>query len=78
MARHEHLPIYKAALDLTVHLECVVAGFSRYRKYTLGTELRQGGRTVLEHCGSCDDACCRGKRYTMRDLTPGPAIPELP
>jgi hypothetical protein len=27
MARYEHLPIYKAALDLTVHLERVVAGF---------------------------------------------------
>jgi len=31
MARYEHLPIYKAALDLTVHLERVVAGFSRYQ-----------------------------------------------
>ena len=48
MARHEHLPIYKAALDLTVHLEKVVAGFSRYHKYTLGTELRQGSRAVLQ------------------------------
>ena len=37
MARYEHLPIYKAALDLTVHFEKVVAGFSRYHKYTLGT-----------------------------------------
>ena len=34
MARYEHLPIYKAALDLTVHFEKVVAGFSRYHKYT--------------------------------------------
>lgn len=47
MARYEHLPIYKAALDLTVHLERVVAGFSRYHKYTLGTELREGSRAVL-------------------------------
>jgi hypothetical protein len=30
MARHEHLPIYKAALDMTVHFETLVAGFSRY------------------------------------------------
>ena len=35
MARYEHLPIYKAALDLTVHLEKLVAGFSRYHKYTI-------------------------------------------
>jgi hypothetical protein len=38
MARHEHLPIYKAALDMTVHFEKLVAGFSRYHKYTPGTE----------------------------------------
>jgi len=25
MARHEHLPIYKAALDMTVHFEGLVA-----------------------------------------------------
>ena len=48
MARYEHLPIYKAALDVTVHLEKVVAGFSRYHKYTLGTELRERSRHVLQ------------------------------
>ena len=47
MARYEHLPIYKAALDMTVHFEKLVAGFSRYHKYTLGTELRQTSRAVL-------------------------------
>lgn len=47
MARYEHLPIYKSALDLTVHFEKLVAGFSRYHKYTLGTELREGSRAVL-------------------------------
>jgi hypothetical protein len=47
MARYEHLPIYKSALDLTVHLEKLVAGFSRYHKYTLGTELRERSRAVL-------------------------------
>lgn len=47
MARYEHLPIYKAALDMTVHFEKQVAGFSRYHKYTLGTELREASRAVL-------------------------------
>lgn len=47
MARYEHLPIYKSALDLCVHFEKLVAGFSRYHKYTLGTELRAGSRAVL-------------------------------
>ena len=47
MTRQERLPIYKAALDLTVHLEKLVAGFSRYHKYTLGSEMREGSRAVL-------------------------------
>jgi hypothetical protein len=47
MARYEHLPIYKKALDLAVHFEKTVAGFSRYHKYTLGTELRTVSREVL-------------------------------
>lgn len=64
MARHEHLPIYKAALDLTVHLEKVVAGFSRYHKYTLGTELRQGSRAVLQQvvrANNASDAAIRAE-----------------
>lgn len=47
MARYQHLPIYKAALDMAVHFERMVAGFPRYHKYTLGTELRDGSRAVL-------------------------------
>lgn len=47
MARYEHLPIYKQALDVAVHFEKVVAGFSRYHKYTLGTELRNKSRQAV-------------------------------
>lgn len=47
VARYEHLPIYKAALDVALHFERVVAGFSRYHKYTLGTELRALSREVV-------------------------------
>jgi hypothetical protein len=59
MARHEHLPIYKAALDMTVHFEKLLAGFSRYHKYTLGTELRQGSRAVLQQVLSANNAATR-------------------
>jgi hypothetical protein len=48
MARYEHLPIYKAALDAAVHFEKVVAGFSRYHKYSLDTELRQASHAVIQ------------------------------
>jgi len=47
MARYEHLPIYKQALDVAVHFEKVVAGFSRYHKYTLGSELRNKSRDIV-------------------------------
>jgi hypothetical protein len=47
MARYEHLPIYKQALDVAVHFEKIVTGFSRYHKYTLGSELRTKSREVV-------------------------------
>jgi hypothetical protein len=39
MARYEHLPIYKKAMDLAIYFEQVVRNFSRYHKYTLGSEV---------------------------------------
>ena len=48
MARYEHLPIYRSAFDLAVHMEKIVRNFSRYHKYTLGSELRDGSRRILE------------------------------
>jgi hypothetical protein len=48
VARAEHLPIYKRSYDLCLHLEQVVRGFSRYHKYTLGADLRDGARRVLK------------------------------
>ncbi len=47
MARYEHLPIYKQAMDVAVHFEKIVAGFTRYHKYTLGSELRNKSREVV-------------------------------
>jgi hypothetical protein len=48
VAQAEHLPIYKASYDLCLSLEQVVRSFSRYHKYTLGTDLRDGARLVLK------------------------------
>ena len=47
MVRYEHLPIYKKAFDPAVHFEKVAAGFSRYHKYTLGTDLRNRSREIV-------------------------------
>ncbi len=48
MARYEHLPIYRAAFDLAVHIEKIVRHFGRYHKYSLGTELREKSRRIFE------------------------------
>lgn len=48
MARSEHLPIYKASYDLCLYFEQVVRNFSRYHKYSLGGDLRDGARCVLK------------------------------
>ena len=48
MARYEHLPIYKAAMDMGVYLEGMVHNFSRYHKYTTGQELRNLAREIIK------------------------------
>lgn len=48
MARYEHLPIFRAAFDLALHMEKIVRNFSRYHKYTLGVELRNQSKKILE------------------------------
>ncbi len=47
MARYEHLPIYKTAIDTAVYLQQIVRNFSRYDKYTIGTDLRNLSREIL-------------------------------
>lgn len=48
MAYYENLPIYKEAYDTALYFENIVKGFSRYDKYTLGSELRNLSREVLK------------------------------
>ncbi|MCB2181063.1 MAG: four helix bundle protein [Desulfobulbaceae bacterium] len=47
MARYEHLPIYKKAMELAVYLQNVVRNFSRYDKYSIGADLRDLSRRSL-------------------------------
>ena len=47
MARYEHLPIYRNAMKLEVHLENTVRGFPRYVKYTLGSEMRTLAQRIV-------------------------------
>jgi hypothetical protein len=40
------LPIYKKAFDLALYFETIVKNFSRYNKYTIGTDLRNKSREI--------------------------------
>ena len=47
---------------MAVDFEKLVAGFSRYHKYTLWTELRQGSRAMLQQVLPADNAATRAQR----------------
>ena len=57
MARYEHLPIYKTAMELTVYLEQVVRNFSRYHKYTLRLRHCVSLSTVFTSASSDGSLC---------------------
>ena len=48
MARYEHLPIFKRTFELVKYFDQIVRNFSRYNKYTYGSELRNLSREVLK------------------------------
>jgi succinate dehydrogenase/fumarate reductase flavoprotein subunit len=48
MAYYERLPIYKKAMEVAVYFENIVKNFSRYNKYTLGSELRTVSRDIVK------------------------------
>ncbi len=62
---YENLPVYKKALDLTVYIETIVMGFSRYHKYTVGADLRNTSRKILVLIAKANVKETR--RETLRD-----------
>ena len=62
----EHLAVYKTAMELVVHIEIVVRGFSRYHKYALGTDLSQQSRDLVTGIIRANSA--RDKLPALEDL----------
>ncbi len=48
MAQYEHLPIYRDAYKFLIYCDGVVRKFSRYHKYTHGSDLRDTARAVVK------------------------------
>jgi hypothetical protein len=48
MAQYEHLPIYRDAFNFLIYCETIVKNFSRYHKYTHGSDLRNAARNVIK------------------------------
>jgi hypothetical protein len=65
MARYEHLPIYKKAMELALYFEQIVRNFSRYNKYTIGSDLRNKSREI---------ACHIMRANSMRGISGSPGL----
>lgn len=73
MARYDHLPIWKTALELAVATERAVAHFPRSHKYALGTDLR---RTAQQCCALVVRALMTlGARYRVSRRRVGTPCP---
>ena len=66
MARYEHLPIYKKALETAVYLQGVIRGFSRYDKYSVGADLKDLSRQILRLIVRANSAV--DKQQSLREL----------
>jgi len=44
---NEHLPIFKATLDVCLYLDLIVKNQERYYKYTIGSDLREYSKEML-------------------------------
>lgn len=71
MSRYRHLPIWKAALDLAVHLEKAVRRFPRYYKYTLGSELRQTAQRLCRLVARANEARAAARLAALDELVLG-------
>ena len=70
MAKYDHLPIYKKAMELMVFLENAVRGFSRYHKYSIGERLRAASWeavTLIVKANNMPVNTRRGMLVALRD-----------
>lgn len=70
MAKYEHLPIYKQAMELVVFIENAVKGFSRYHKYSIGERLRQASWEVITLIVQANNVPVKARKpllVTLRD-----------
>ena len=66
MAQYDSLPIYKKAFDLALYFETIVKNFSRYNKYTIGSDLRNKSREICVCIAKANSLV--DKKVVLREL----------
>lgn len=77
MVRYSHLPIWKAAMELALHLEHAVYRFSRHHNDSLGQNLRACARRLCR-LGTRANQGGAGQRIRMPWLAWRPVAPLAP
>lgn len=75
MARTAHLPIWKVAIDLAVHLEKAVARFPRSHKYSLGSDLCQCAQRLCRLIVRANALAFRGSGFAREEVSAGETAP---
>jgi len=66
IAQYDSLPIYKKAFDLALYFETIVKNFSRYDKYTIGSDLRNKSREICVCIAKANSLV--DKKVVLREL----------
>ncbi|WP_295421691.1 four helix bundle protein [Sulfurovum sp.] len=66
--RSEHLPVFKAALDLCVYLDSMVKNMEKYHKYGIGSEMRETSREMLYLVNSANVQKAEERVVCLREL----------
>jgi len=61
-SHYERLSIYKGAMDLVVKLDSIVRDFSRYHKYSIGTQIRDKALNLIDLIVQANTKEMRGQK----------------
>ncbi len=66
--KSEHLPIFKATLDLCVYIDTIVKNQERYYKYSIGDDLRRCSKEILFYINRANRAKNSARVVVLQQL----------